>query len=272
MLPFGYGLSFFWCARLIFLFLVSFEFGKFIFNGNKSISLVYGFIIALSPMVQWWYAVCYIAEMFIFGQGLVVILSKYLKTTILKNKVILAMGLFICAGGYIFSIYPAWQVPLGYVWLIALLFCVKQNWQDMKLGKYDLILALSIISLIGLIGYHIYTLFADTVSIVKNTVYPGARFKLGHIFSGKDFFINITNSSIVELLPFFDFTNTTNNSESARIFDLFPLGIIYSLWYLIKYKKRFFIAGIINIASDFYIMDVSPFIVARLSRPKSINF
>ena len=51
------GLSFFWCGRFIALLLVTFEFGMLITNKNKKLSLVLAIMIALSPTVQWWFAV-----------------------------------------------------------------------------------------------------------------------------------------------------------------------------------------------------------------------
>ena len=51
------GISFFWVARFIVLFLVTFEFGKIIFNENKRLALIGAFMISLSPIIRM--VVCY---------------------------------------------------------------------------------------------------------------------------------------------------------------------------------------------------------------------
>ena len=62
------GLSFYWISRLIALLLVSFEMGMLITGKDKILSLSYALLLTFSPILQWWFAVNYIAEIFIFGQ------------------------------------------------------------------------------------------------------------------------------------------------------------------------------------------------------------
>ena len=66
------GLSFFWCGRLIALFLVSLDFFMILTKKNKLLSFVGSFMILFAPIIQWWFAVNGIAELFIFGELIII--------------------------------------------------------------------------------------------------------------------------------------------------------------------------------------------------------
>ena len=48
-----------------------------------------------------------------------------------RKRLIIALGFAISLGGYIFTIYPAWQVPLGYVFLFLAIWVFL----DMETGR-----------------------------------------------------------------------------------------------------------------------------------------
>jgi hypothetical protein len=77
-LPPGMGLAFYWTGRLILLFLVSFEFGKFLTDGKKAYAVLYAWMVTLSPAVQWWFGVNGLAEMLMAGQAGVLVLHRYM--------------------------------------------------------------------------------------------------------------------------------------------------------------------------------------------------
>ncbi len=52
LLGFEMGLSFFWIARAVALFLVTFEFSMILLNKNKRLSIIASFMISLSPLVR----------------------------------------------------------------------------------------------------------------------------------------------------------------------------------------------------------------------------
>ena len=93
----GSGLAFFWVSRLVVLFLISFEFAQKILSAKRSVSLLYAVMVTFSPLAQWWWAVNFIAE------------------------ILAAAGFLWCAGIYILSMYPAWQVPFGWTFLLCMI-------------------------------------------------------------------------------------------------------------------------------------------------------
>lgn len=233
----GRGLSFFWMGRWIALFLISFEFGLLVCRRKKLWALCYAFSIAFAPLVQWWFAVNFIAELLIFGQTGVLLVNAYLKSGNYLHRLFYTLCLSWVSCSYAWSLYPAWQVPLAYVFGACALSTLIENRNNALFSKKDIALAVLYIFLTaGLLGMLLYD-SRDTVKIVRNTVYPGSRFITG-IGATPAKFIKYTFSYLWGIiLPFTDFTQTTNNCEAARFFDLAPLGIILMFENWIKKKK-----------------------------------
>ena len=103
----GAGLSFFWMSRWIFLFLISFEFSRILTNDKKYMSFAYAIMVAFAPVVQWWFSVNSFVEILMFGQVIILLWNRYLLSEMLKSRIFYIVGMFWCAGGYLFSIYPA---------------------------------------------------------------------------------------------------------------------------------------------------------------------
>ena len=74
------GLSFFWCGRWIALFMVTFEFLMLLTKKNKLLSFVGATMITLAPIVQWWFAINGIVEIFVFGELAILLLHQYMNT------------------------------------------------------------------------------------------------------------------------------------------------------------------------------------------------
>lgn len=109
------GMAFFWVGRLLALLLVTYQLGLKLTNGDRYLSATMAILVAFAPAVQWWFVVNSIAELIIFGEGLVLALDAFLRAD-RRWKSWLFAGL-ICwqAGAYLLSLYPAWQVPFFYV-------------------------------------------------------------------------------------------------------------------------------------------------------------
>ena len=61
------GLSWFWCSRLIVLFLSWFELGMLITDGQKKLSVMLSVCVSFAPFLQWWFAINGLVEMLIYG-------------------------------------------------------------------------------------------------------------------------------------------------------------------------------------------------------------
>ena len=105
------GFSFWWCSRAIALLVGSFELGMLITGRNRKLSVIYTALVFFSPVVAWWFAVNGLVEMLALGQIFIVLLDRLLSTSdAVIKKVVLAVTMAICGGGYIFTMYPSWEI------------------------------------------------------------------------------------------------------------------------------------------------------------------
>lgn len=227
------GLSFFWCGRLIALFLISLDFFMILTKKNKALSFVGAFMILLAPIMQWWFAVNGIAELFIFGELIIIMLYKYLNTDSFKKRLLYLLIIYICAGGYALILYPAWQIPMAFVYMALAIWVVIENYKKDKIKLKDIV---SIVIMIGLLGVSLYIVLnksMDTIKTVINTDYPGNRFALGGGQIGQIF------SYVIGIFLSFTSKNLIGNApEQAMFFTLFPIGLILSIRELIKKGKK----------------------------------
>ena len=224
------GLSFFWFGRLIALFLVSIDFFMILTKKNKPLTLIGSLMITLAPIVQWWFAINGIAEIFIFGELIIIMLYKYLNTESFKKRLLYLFITYICAGGYALVLYPAWQIPMAYVFLALAIWVIIDNYKKGKIKIKDII---SIIIMVLLLGGSLFVVLnksLDTIKIIMNTDYPGKRFETGggqldYLFSyASNIFLSFKSSNL-----------SLNSCEHALMFTLFPMGLILSIRGLIFY-------------------------------------
>lgn len=257
------GLSFFWCGRFIVLFLVSFELGMIITKKNKLLSFIEAVIITLSPMVQWWFAVNGVAEIFIFGQLAIILLHKYMNTDNLKKRILYLVGLIICAGGYVLVFYPAWQIPMAYVFLALAIWTIIANRKNCKMNYKDIISIIVAILIFAVCMIYILYNSIDTIRSVMGTVYPGSRLETGgHAYNSYiQYIMNI-------FLPFKSSGLNTNSCEESVMFSLFPMGIIISIIVLFKEKNKD--VGLISLLISYLFLGIwcifgFPEIVAKIT-------
>ena len=263
-----YGLAFYWISRLVICWLVSFEFGRILTRDSKGLSFAYACLIALSPVVQWWFSTNELVEMLIFGQAAIVLFHSFLKINSehrirrLAEKGAIILGLVICSGGYILTLYPAWMVPFFYVFLASGIAFVIENRSVIRLRAEDAVLILiGIVILLCSMGY-IYHVSGDTIQAVMNTAYPGKRVYQGgpidnvlHLFRG-------WSSS---LWPFIE---NGNACEAVDFVSFFPVGVLLSIVILFRDKKRDVWLISLTIAGAFltiYLLFQMPAIIANVS-------
>jgi len=227
------GLSFFWCGRVIALFLVAFELGMLITKQRKDISLIGAILITLAPAVQWWFAVNGFVEMIVFGGLAILLLQKYMTTDNYWKRLLYLIVIGICGGGYILVFYPAWQLPMAYIFLGLAIWVIIENRKQCKIKLKDIITIILVVAVILAMLINIYMKSKDTISLVMNTAYPGARCETGGGYWGKYF--NYPSNLFFTLD---DQDLGTNVCEAALFFDLFPVGFILAFIVLFKEKKK----------------------------------
>ena len=257
------GLSFFWCGRFIALFLVTFEFFMLLTDKKKLLSFIGAIMILLAPIIQWWFAVNGIVEIFVFGELAILLLDKYMKNNNLKKRILYLAGMIICAGGYLLVFYPAWQIPMFYVFLALAIWVIVKNRKEFKINYKDVISIIIAILILACLMIYIFYNSWDTIMTTLNTVYPGQRSEDGGgVFSKyvdyiRDVFLPTKEEGLIY-----------NQCESAAMLGLFPLGIILSIYLIDRKNKKdlsLILMLIVYAFIGFWMMFGFPNIISKLT-------
>ncbi len=230
------GLSFFWWARLFALLLVSFEIGMLITKKNRALSLAFSLLIGFSPLIQWWFAINGLVEMLVFGFLAVLMVYHYMNTTKYWKRILFALVTVECGCAFVLTLYPAWIVPIAYIMGGFVLWVILTNRKHCKFqAKKDLpIIAMFVVLLALCLGY-VFLKSKDAILLTLNSVYPGQRENI-EIYPISSLYKYLTNL----FTPIYDVADTipsTNIAEIAQFFSFFPLGLILSIYSMIRRKK-----------------------------------
>jgi hypothetical protein len=105
--------------------------------------------------------------------------------------ILAGITLLLSAYGFIFNLYPPFQVPLAHLYLLIFVgYLLKQK--DLLSITQHVLAKTIVVSVVVLIftvfAYHYYLLVRNTYAIMLNTAYPGRRFSTGgDLLSGKLF-------------------------------------------------------------------------------------
>ena len=232
----SYGLSFFWCGRIIALFMVYFELGMLITNQKKGLSFICAVMVLLAPAIQWWFAVNGLVEMLVFGGLAILLFDKYLKEEKFWKRVLYASIIAICAGTFVLVFYPAWQIPIAYIILGLAIWIIIKNKKEkkiVKISKKDILVIIIVLLILGLMLGRVLIKSWDTIQAVMNTAYPGARCE-----TGGELLLQFFQYPANMFMTAFSERLGTNICEAAVFFDLFPIGIVLGLIVIFKEKNR----------------------------------
>lgn len=223
-LPVDQGLAFFWCGRLIALFLVAYEFGRLLTGDRRLLSATFALMTAFAPVVQWWFSINGFVEMLIATMLSTLAFDRYLRLPFGIRRLGHLSVLVICAGTYALTVYPAWMVPLGYVLLALLAWRFVENRKQFHLAAPDWIaLVLSAVVLGGAM-LTVCSRSGETMRLLAGTIYPGQRFMAGGGLL-QNFFFSVVN-------PWQSFREQAlwmNACECAGVLDFFPLVWVLSV-------------------------------------------
>lgn len=225
------GLSWFWCSRLIVLFLSWFELGMLITDGQKKLSVMLSICVSFAPFLQWWFAINGLVEMLIYGACFVLGSNYLVSHTFNPRKIAVAVGMAVCAVGYVLTFYPTWMVPLA--WGFVPLFLWVVIWKfDMKvLRRVDVVpwLLIFVITAAGLTVLAVTSW--DVITAELNSVYPGnapsSSGGTGLWWMMKYPISLVSRFSMNELIV-----------ENSSIICFAPAGFMLALWVIIKEKKK----------------------------------
>ena len=255
-----YGLAFFWSSRLVVLLLVSFEFGRIFTKDDKGMSLSYAVLVAFSPVVQWWFSINGFVEMLIFGQAAVILTVLYFREKLLTKKIIYILLMVICAGGYVLTLYPAWMIPLFFVFLVCEINVILDNKGNIHLGISDFVIFAAGIIILSAAMVYIFIKSSDTIFSIINTDYPGNQVFRGGSIGSLLTLVRCWTSWI------WTFINLENPCEIVDFISFFPLGIILAAFALKKNRDRWIITlGILDLFLIIYQMFLLPDVIGTVT-------
>ena len=167
------GLSWFWCSRLIVLFLSWFELGMFITGGQKKLSVMLSICVSFAPFLQWWFAINGLVEMLIYGACFVLGSNYLVSRAFNPRKIAVAVGMAVCAVGYVLTFYPTWMVPVAWGFVPLFLWVVIWKFDRKVLRRVDVVpwLLIFVITAAGLTVLAVTSW--DVIKAELNSVYPG---------------------------------------------------------------------------------------------------
>lgn len=225
------GLSWFWCSRLIVLFLSWFELGMLITDGQKKLSVMLSICVSFAPFLQWWFAINGLVEMLIYGACFVLGSNYLVSHAFNPKKIAVAVGMAVCAVGYVLTFYPTWMVPVAWGFVPLFLWVIIWKFNRKVLRRVDVVpwLLIFVITAAGL------TILAVTswnvITAELNSVYPGnaplSSGGTGLWWMMKYPISLVSRFSMNELIV-----------ENSSIICFAPAGFILALWVIIKEKKK----------------------------------
>lgn len=225
------GLSWFWCSRLIVLFLSWFELGMLITDGQKKLSVMLSVCVSFAPFLQWWFAINGLVEMLINGACFVLGSNYLVSRAFNPRKIAVAVGMAVCAVGYVLTFYPTWMVPVAWGFVPLFLWVVIWKFNRNVLRRVDVVpwLLIFVITAAGLTVLAVTSW--DVIKAELNSVYPGnapsSSGGTGLWWMMKYPISLVSRFSMNELIV-----------ENSSIICFAPAGFILALWVIIKEKKK----------------------------------
>ena len=222
----SYGVSFYWSFEMIFGALIIFEFFMIVTKKKPLYALLGCALVWFSSFNMWWS----IATLMMAAFAIMVFFYYMIIAEGWKRRLLFGTLLAIAGAEFCTTLYPAWQVPLGWLIVAFIVWILIQNKQWKKYRWTDwAVIVLDIVFMTSIILRFLHV-DADYMQAVTSTVYPGKRISYGGNEIGSLF------GYIQEfIMPIYE---TGNASDAGTFFGVFPLGFILSIYVLIKQKGK----------------------------------
>lgn len=218
------GFSFYWYLPIFALFFVSLELFMIITKKNKLYSTLGAFLIALAPPVLWWNS----CSIILYGETALLVIYYFIQTNSKRKRLLLSILLGYIAVCYALALYPAWQIPYAYFFLLIFIWMIIKNKDKLKIKDSLYLLIPIFIVIISLVPLLLSSM--DVIEIMTGTVYPGER----HVTGGGDWRLLFTYFNTI----YYPYTGLIGNPcEYCQYISLFPLPIILGIVSMVKNKK-----------------------------------
>lgn len=210
-------LSLWWNIKFYLLMLVSYELFLILTENNKNLSILGTIVVTFSGFVTWNFA--YI-EPLILGELIVVLINKMLILENKKYKIICMIFAIISAICYAFTVLD-YAISFGYVFLALIIWLLIKNRKLITENSSNKILLISsiILSIIGII-------------ILKNIFYVSITYIANSNLNGFSELFNYLSNI------FLPFTEGNNFNYLGSFISVFPIPMLFALYYLYKNDKH----------------------------------
>ena len=220
-----------------FLFLILFFlYLKILTNNNFRVSLFCTLFLYTSSIIQWWsvYTEFIFLGSAIFLNFIYIIFSKESKVIILN---MLSLSAFTFS--YIAFLYPPYQVPCTFIFLISTVYFCINNFKSKIILKNKSLKIGSLVFVFLFLAYFLFDYFNSTKSVYDlalNTVYPGKRDSTNDIADTSKMFSEylfyfITSENLPKI-----WGNICEASGTIMIFPIIFFNVIYN--FLTKQKNN----------------------------------
>lgn len=236
----SYGLAWYWNLKLLLMLLLSFELCMILTQKNTIVSLLGGFWIVLSPAIQWWF-MQHVGDIVFYMEALVVLFYMFFRHFDRPAvKIACAIGFGLSGVGYVLMLYPALQVPLGYLTVLLLCLVFFRFRKKVVFSYKDWVLIGCVcVAALGIL-LHVYLISKGAIATIAQTTYPGHRVSTGG--EGMPYSINAFLTNL--FLPFKDVpAGLANNCEISSFYNFLP-AVLLTMPFLIKYRARHLRLGI----------------------------
>lgn len=244
-----YAYSFCWYAPIILAFMVTLELFLILSRGKKWLSVAGAFLVIGSSFYMWWS----FPAMLLGANGALVCAYYFVYAKSWRKKILFALGTALAAANFALTLYPAWQVPLGYVVLALLVGLIYENWEQIKkMKKWDYVIMGCALFFMASLLVSYFMGITEYTSSIMHTVYPGKRLEAGGGGLRKLFYYFQA--------PLYAYKDIGNPSEAGVFFSLFPIPTIMAGYLWIKSKKKDWLTGgLLLVTAVFVLYAVVPF-------------
>lgn len=217
-----YGNSFAWNFQMIFGALFTFEFFNILTKGKRLYSFFGTVLVWFSSFNLWW-SLC----IQMLGAMAIVVFFYYMVIAEnWKRRLLFGTLLAFAGANFCTNLYPAWQVPFGWVILALMVWILIENQEWKKYKVLDwLMIAVDVLFMISII-FRFIQVDAEYMHAVTATVYPGRRISYGGFVLDK--LLGYAPSAVMPIIEI------GSAPETGTFFGTFPLGLITAVYVLKK--------------------------------------
>ena len=225
-LPVENAFSFAWYFGYFMLFYATFELLMILLNKKRLLALLGAILVTFSPAVMWWESWNIIA----YGEIVVILIYYFFLQKSIIRKIIIAFLTGIFGSAYIMTLYPAWMLPYGYIFLGIVLWILFKNKEKINVKSLCLLVGI-VLAIVPALIIPVFVNSKAELLLTSHTSYPGGRISLG----GEAW------QKLFNYLPiiFASFHEPGNSCEMAQFLSLYPLPIVLGIYYSLKsFKNR----------------------------------